>query len=157
MSRNPTAAEVRAAIRAQGTAPAPAEAQTPQTPAQTVADVRAVLAGLDRGSPVEGATTENPSADTAPGTEQNSAPALPVPPAPPTGSDTLADVPETTNAAPDAGQGLPHDVPGHAALAAAGIETIDDLLAAGDLTQIDGIGPVTADRIHNWMYDWMDA
>lgn len=42
---------------------------------------------------------------------------------------------------------LPEDFPGHAALEAAGITTYTQLRNAGDVTEIDGIGPATAEKI----------
>jgi hypothetical protein len=48
----------------------------------------------------------------------------------------------TTN--PDA---LPLDLPGRDALLKAGIKTIDEIKAIGDLTEIEGIGKATAEKI----------
>ena len=42
---------------------------------------------------------------------------------------------------------LPEDFPGHAALAEAGINTFGQLRKAGDVTEIEGIGPATAKKI----------
>jgi len=42
---------------------------------------------------------------------------------------------------------LPEDFPGHAALAEAGINTFNQLRKAGDVTEIPGIGPATAEKI----------
>lgn len=43
---------------------------------------------------------------------------------------------------------LPEDFPGLAALEAAGITTYAQLRKAGDVTEIDGIGPATTAKIH---------
>lgn len=42
---------------------------------------------------------------------------------------------------------LPEEFPGHGALEAAGITTYAQLRKAGDVTQVDGIGPATAEKI----------
>lgn len=42
---------------------------------------------------------------------------------------------------------LPEDFPGHAALAAAGVDTYGKLRKVSDLTEIEGIGPATAEKI----------
>lgn len=42
---------------------------------------------------------------------------------------------------------LPEDFPGHSALAAAGITTYSQLRKAGDVTDVVGIGPATAEKI----------
>jgi hypothetical protein len=64
-----------------------------------------------------------------------------------TGKDTS----EPTTATPDAGDlrgQLPEDFPGKAALAEAGINTYGQLRKyTGDLTEISGIGPATAEKI----------
>lgn len=162
MAATLTAADVRAAIAAEaarrtqhdldlarGTVAPAAQ------PVRTAADVRAHLAGLESGSPTGDATTENLPGANAPGTDEKlSAPALESP-APPVGSDTPRGATAMTNAdnqtmepdTPGAAWGLPDDMPGHAALAAAGILTMADLLAVDDLTGIDGIGPATAHKI----------
>ena len=42
---------------------------------------------------------------------------------------------------------LPDDFPGHTALSEAGINTYAQLRRAGDVTEIPGIGPATAEKI----------
>lgn len=57
---------------------------------------------------------------------------------------------EVENETPDRGETftpLPDDFPGAATLAEAGINTIEDLVAAGNLTDIPGIGPARAAKI----------
>jgi hypothetical protein len=72
-----------------------------------------------------------------------------VPPAP-DGLDQLRE-PETAVSAPDPAP-LPDDFPGRAALAAAGIDTFEDLPRTGDgLTAVSGIGTVTANQILTWL------
>lgn len=150
MSTYPTVADVRAAITSH--APGPAHPAGP-----SVADVRARLSGRGpiRGNPAAQATTENiigteflqPSQEDD---REGSAPA-PAVPARAAGSNS-GDPAIAPNAATESpGSPLDHAMPGHAALAAAGIDTIEDLRAVADLTRIKGIGRATARSIEQWL------
>lgn len=48
-------------------------------------------------------------------------------------------------------EGLPDDVPGRTRLISAGIETLDDLLDVENLTDLHGVGPVTAKKVRLWL------
>lgn len=66
-------------------------------------------------------------------------------------AETAQEAQEATPA-PAESVGLPPEIPGYGALRSAGIETLADLADyAEDYTRIDGVGPVTADRIRAYL------
>lgn len=144
-----TVTDVRAAITAPASGPA-----HPAGP--TVADVRARLYGHGQrhdqpsGDPAARATTEKTDGSMIHGDGTDPAPALDVP-ARAAGPNTGDPANDTYAPIEYPGSPLAHDMPGHAALAAAGIDTLEDLRAVADLTQIDGIGPATARKIQEWL------
>ena len=63
-----------------------------------------------------------------------------------------AEAAQEATPAPAESVDLPPEIPGYGALRSAGIETLADLADyAEDYTRIDGIGPVTADRIRAYL------
>lgn len=95
-------------------------------------------------------------------TEYKTADALRRPPEEPTPEATpapasappaeAAQEPQEATPAPAESVALPLEIPGYGALRSAGIETLADLADyADDYTRIDGIGPVTADRIRHYL------
>ncbi len=68
----------------------------------------------------------------------------------PVAEESVAPVEEVVSEeAPAAKKGkLPEDFPGHAALETAGITTFAQLRKAGDVTEVEGIGPATAEKIN---------
>lgn len=143
-----TVTDVRAAI----TAPAKGPAH-PAGP--TVADVRARLYGHGHpsGDPAAPATTEKTDGSLIHGDGKHPAPALTAVPASAAGPNTGDPAVNTFAPLHYTGSPLDPTMPGHAALAAAGIETIDDLRAVADLTAIKGIGKATARSIDQWLED----
>lgn len=133
----PTTADVRATLAR------PAGAVQDDAPAgPTVADVRAAL----RGQPPAAATTKQTTERT-----NTSAPVLDVPAAAGGSYTTADDVLAAVEEIHQADRPLPDDVPGHAALLAAGITTIEQLWTVDDPTRIDGIGPATARKLEDWI------